>query len=266
MRTFSTLFFAGFLALGLASCSDDKEPENTKTATTATLAVTHPNYANGVLSVVVGNPVTIGASNVEVTMEPAQEYTLELVPEDNEYFSFTSDGLLTGKMEGDDAGDIVIRLIAENGKTLASELIPVSVVGILVTIVNHESYENDTFRVVANEEFLLSQANVKVEPDKPEYRIAFAPKATRYFTFGANGILHGTLDGTGTIEALVMSGDDTLKVQPFNVKVSPDPAWVTAVTVTGNNEGNRESSKTQYFHPTTGMTKELAPLFEVTGG
>jgi hypothetical protein len=257
----SFLSFSLALALGLASCSGDKEPDNGKNGGTSTPSLTlkHPNYSNGKLNVIVGTPVTIGKSNVEVSMKPMQEYTLAFVPDSNEYFTFTSVGVLTGNKEGENAGNVEIRVIAASGKTLAAELIPVNVVGTLVTILNHDNYENDTFRVAANEEFILTKAQVKVEPENPSYRVAFAPKTTRYFTFNENGILHGRLDGTDAIEVLVLEGSDTVKVQPFNVKVSPDPSWVNAVSVNGN--------KTMYFMSSqTGTPTLLKNYFSVTGG
>ncbi|MDR0565542.1 MAG: hypothetical protein LBG47_00665 [Prevotellaceae bacterium] len=259
MRTFSTLIPAFFLALGVASCSNDN-PDNTtpNVVDSVSLTVTHPNYANGMLSVILGKPVTLGVSAVQVSMNVPQAYTVELVPEDNDYFTFTGEGVLTGLKEGDDVGDITVRAVAASGKTLASKLIPVSVVGMLVSITGHENYVNDTFRVVANEEFLLTRSHVKVEPESPDYTIAFAPKNTRYFTFAANGILHGVLDGTGTIEALVLKGSDTVKVQPFSVKVTPKSSWVTAVSV--------EGSKTRYLISAQLSNLSLKESFKVEGG
>jgi hypothetical protein len=262
VKTFFTLIPAFFLALGFASCGNDV-PEDAPTGVldNTSLTITHPNYSNGALSVIVGKPVAIGASHVEVSMNVPQDYTLEFVPEENEYFTFTGEGVLTGLKEGDDVGDITVRVVAASGKTLVSKLISVNVVGMLVTITGNASYVNDTFRVTANEEFLLRKTNVSVEPDDAAYTIAFAPKETRYFAFAATGQLRGVLDGTGTIEVLVLKGSDTLKVQPFNVKVAPNPAWVTAVTVTG--------SRTRYMDFMSGETEKTISLkedFRVEGG
>jgi hypothetical protein len=258
MRTFLSIFLASFLALGFASCSNDKvEAPPVGVVDSIALAITHPNYSNGAISVIVGRPVTIGAGAVEVSMNVPQAYTLELVPEENEYFTFTGDGVLTGLKEGNDVGDIIVRVVAANGKTLVSKLIPVSVVGILVTITGNSSYVNDTFRVVANGEFLLRKTHVSVEPEDTSYTVAFAPEDTRYFTFEANGRLSGVLDGVGTIEVLVLRRGDTLKVQPFSVRVTPDPSWVKAVTVTG--------SKTRYLDG-QGGTVALKEFFKVEGG
>jgi hypothetical protein len=262
MRTFSLFTVALPLALGLASCSsDDKEVDDQKpTGTTVELTLKHSQYSNGVLNVILGSPIMLDSSNVEVSITPPQAYTLELVPESNAYFTFTSDGLLTGIQEGDEAGEITIRALASNGKMLASKSILVNVVGMLVSIVDHESYVNDTFRVVGKGEFLVEARHVRVTPSNPEYSIKFAPKSTRYFTFSESGVLEGVLDGVGTIEALVMSGGDTLKVQPFAVRVSPDPDWVTSVT------GIAGTKKTLHMSVQTGMSTDVKQYFTVDGG
>jgi hypothetical protein len=262
MKTFLIPAIALSFAAGFTSCgSDNKEPDDKKnTDTSVEITVTHSQYANGALSVILGSPVTINASTVQVSIDPPQDYTLELVPETNEYFTFTSDGLLTGIKEGDDVGEITIRALASGGKTLASKVIPINVVGMLVSIVNHENYENDTFRVVATEEFSLRAANVQITPSNPEYSVKFAPKATRYFTFYETGSLVAVLDGVGAIEVLVMSGADTLKVQPFYVKVTPYPSWVTSVT------GKVGSKKTMHFESSQTGTPDVKQYFTVTGG
>ncbi|MDR1342843.1 MAG: hypothetical protein LBK18_06275 [Prevotellaceae bacterium] len=270
MKTFLIPAIALSFAAGFASCgNDDKEPNDEKnTGTSVEVTVTHSQYANGKLSVILGSPLTIDAGSVQVSINPPQEYTLELVPESNEYFTFTSEGLLTGLKEGNDAGDvgeITIRVLAsggdKTGKTLASKVIPVNVVGMLVSIINHVYYVTDTFRVVAGGEFLLGASNVQITPSKPEYSVKFAPKATRYFTFSEDGVLDAVLDGVGAIEVLVMSGADTLKVQPFYVKVAPSPDWVTSV------EGKIGGKKTKYFLISeTGEATDVKPYFTVTGG
>jgi hypothetical protein len=267
MRTFSTFAATLLLALGFASCKDDNKDADSKkgTGTTVEVTVTHPQYSNGVFSVILGSPVTIGADNLRVEINPRQYYKLELSPESNEYFTFTSDGLLTGIKEGDDVGEITIRVLAEDGKTLASKIITVNVVGMMVSIVGHENYVNDTFRVVANEEFMVSRSHVQVTPGKPEYTVKFVPKNTRYFTFSDVGVLQGVLDGVGVIEALVLSSHaataDTLKVQPFYVKVSPAPDWVTKVT------GDVAGKKTIYFQRfETGKPVDVSRYFTVSGG
>jgi hypothetical protein len=267
IKTFPILPACFFLtlALGSSSCNGDedknKEPENTETRISVT--IDHPQYSNGALNVIKDLPVSIGASHVKVDINPPQEYTVEFVAESNDYFTFTAEGVLTGLKAGtaeEEVGSIIVRVKASSGKQL-SETIPVKVVGMLVAIVNHENYVDDTFRVVAKEEFILTKAHVKVEPERPDYSIAFAPKTTRYFSFGSDGILHGVLDGTETIEVLVLSGSDTLKVQPFNVRVSPAPDWVTAVT------GSASGKKTIYALSTDlGKPMDVGQYFTVTGG
>jgi hypothetical protein len=264
MRTFSTLIVASLsFALGFSSCiNDDKKEDDKKgTGATAELAIVHPQYSNGVFSVILGSPTTIGAGNVQVSIAPQQAYTLELLPESNAHFTFTSDGLLTGLKVGNDVGEITVRALASSGKVLASKTITVNVVGMLVSIAGHENYVNDTFRVVANEEFMLTRANFRLNPDKPEYTVKFAPKVTRYFTFSEVGVLEGVLDGVGSIEALVMNGADTIKVQPFAVKVAPASGWVTSVT------GIAGTKKTLHILTSqAGTPTDVKQYFTVTGG
>ncbi|MDR3366042.1 MAG: Ig-like domain-containing protein [Prevotellaceae bacterium] len=262
IRTFSALAAALPLALGLASCSShDKEPEHKKNApTTVTLTVRHPKYSNGALNVVMGSPVTFDSSSVEVSVAPKQSYRLKLEPEENSYFTFTSGGLLTGVKEGEDMGGITVKVLASNGKVLASKLIPVNVVGMLVSVA-HASYVNDTFRVTASEGFLLAKSDVKVEPQSPAHSVKFLAKSNRYFSFSESGVLQALLDGTGTIEVAVLNGADTLKVQPFNVKVAPHPDWVKAVT------GSVDGKKTIHLQSfELGTPKNVSQHFAVTGG
>jgi hypothetical protein len=262
MRTFSTSLLAVAFALGFASCSNDNnEPDDKKTGASVTVdSITHPWYSNGAMNVIAGSSATIDASHVQVSITPPQEYTLEFVPEENESFTFTSGGVLTGLVEGDDVGEINIRVLASDGKVLTSKKITVNVVGILVSI-NHTSYVNDTFRVVAGSSIMLKASNVTIVPANEAYSIKFAQKTTRYFTLSGMGSLSGVLNGTGAIEVLVMNGSDTVKVQPFNVKVSPNPSWVTAVKVVKDDERTIyfESSKTETPTP-------FAEYFKVEGG
>ncbi|MDR2813612.1 MAG: Ig-like domain-containing protein [Prevotellaceae bacterium] len=262
MRTLSTLAVALPLSLGFASCGGDgREPENTKsTKTTVTLAINHPKYANGALNVILGSPVTFDSSNVEVSLEPKQAYRLELVPEANGYFTFTSGGTLTGIKEGSNAGEITVRALTGDGKMLASKIIPVNVVGMLITVA-HASYVNDTFRVTASEGFILAKSDVKIEPENPAYSVKFREKSNRYFSFSGKGIFQALLDGTGAIEVLALNGADTLKVQPFNVKITPRPDWVTAV------KGDVSGVKTIHFQKfELENPKDASRYFTVTGG
>jgi hypothetical protein len=224
------------LMLGCPVCSSTQDPVEPEqpAQTVVTVTLEHPKYIDGEINVLQGDPITIAPSDVKVSITPPQDYTLEFVAVENEYFTFSSAGLLTGLQLSNGNRDIVIRVLASDGTMLKSLLIPVNVLDVLVSMVNFSAYERDTLRVVANSSLpAITADNVKLEPEQ-EHTVAFVPDSNTFFTFTSDGVLSGKQEGKGAIAIRVYGGDATLiKERTFPVLVSPDLSWVKSVAVMG---------------------------------